>query len=69
MKKYVGILLIFLILTTNVAIAVSDDDDGVPRDNSWVVEHSPIVTVDKNSHVTKMEFVLKDIDLKKKNSG
>lgn len=69
MKKYIVVLLILSILTTNMAVAVSDDDDGIPKDDSWATKHSPIITNDKNSRISKAEFVLRDTDIKKEKSG
>lgn len=66
MKKYIGMLLVLLILTTSTAIATKDDnDDGIPKDSSWVDKQSPIITVDKERGISKAEFVLRDTDIEK----
>ncbi len=73
MKKYIIMLLVLLILTTGTAIAISDhnddNDDGIPKDDSWATKQSPIITTDKDSGISKAEFILRDTDIKRVKSG
>lgn len=48
---------------------IDDIDDGIPKDDSWITKISPIITTDKNSRISKAEFILREDDIKNANSG
>lgn len=60
MKKYIGILLILFVLTTNAALAISVND------NSQKDEQNPVITiVDSVRGIAKAEFIHYDKDHQK----